>query len=162
MTAGRINQVTTALQHAPTAPSIKKDMAHLAAGCWNGVGRRLYVCGARVVVVRGLWGSAWPAITWADGVWKGEGRDISSDCASLPTLHNATITPPRGRCFTSSLSTTQPTHTCTYRPIVQFYANANSHVAAMNTPCSIGHNHHITMISTKHIICSSWVRWYIM
>ena len=84
MTAGRINQVITALQHAPIAPSIKKDMAHLAAGYWNGVGRRLYVCGARVVVVRVLWGSAWPAITWADGVWKGRGGKSAATALVCP------------------------------------------------------------------------------
>ena len=31
-----------------------------------------------------------------------------------------------------------------------------------NIPHSISHNHHIILMSTKHSICSSWVRWYVL
>ena len=30
------------------------------------------------------------------------------------------------------------------------------------TPHSIGHDQHITLMSTKHSICSNWVRWYVL
>ena len=30
------------------------------------------------------------------------------------------------------------------------------------TPNSTGHDQHITLMATKHSICSSWVRWYVL
>ena len=96
------------------------------------------------------------------GCVDGGREELSSDCTSLPTVHKAPRTPPRARCCTTVLPNTQPIHTCKYLPTAQDYTQENSQEAAVHTPCNIDRNHHITLISTQHSICSSWVRWCIL
>ena len=92
----------------------------------------------------------------------GPGGDISRFCAVLIMDHEATQTPPIGRCHTATLPNMQPSPLCRYQPTVQFYKAMSPHQRQQCHPQSIHHNQHITLMSTKHSLCSSWVRCYIM
>ena len=85
MTAGRINQVITALQPAPIVPSIKKDTVHFARGNWDGVGGWFFVYGARVVAVCIRWGKRMASNRLREGgVWMGGGRNSAATALVCP------------------------------------------------------------------------------
>ena len=112
MTAGRVNQVRTLLQHAPWS-HLARITAHAAT--WN----RECVCGND-----GGWGGRGgregPSKHWSE--W-----DISRFCAVLIMDHEATQTPPIDRCHTAALPNMQPSAPCKYQPTVQVYKTMSPH-----------------------------------
>ena len=61
-----------------------------------------------------------PSTHWSE--W-----DISRFCAVLIMGHEATQTPPIGRCHTAALPNMQPSAPCKYQPTVQVYKTMSPH-----------------------------------
>ena len=89
--------------------------------------------------------------------------DLSGVCASLLTAHEATQTPPEGADATLQYEQPRsPLAPASISPLHKVTTHATSPEAARPLPTASVIVVHITLVSTKHSICSSWVRWYIL
>ena len=88
--------------------------------------------------------------------------DLSGCCAVLLTVHEATQTPPMGSMLHDSITN----HAGLPQPQISAHCTSLQKCqiarSSKTSPHSIRHNPHITLTTTKHSMCSSQVRCYIL